>query len=487
MKLSIVFLLVVVLFCTSKQVGGTEEPISSAKPGNIQGSLQVNSLNNIAAFAVPVAGYFVWGGGEGDSIPINFKYIWYGVTIQINSIKFKTVEALSQGAIQWHGDKGINLTITNITCDAHVRMNVWLLYIFPMWGLRIKFNDLNVTALLDFSDNYNRYPQLSLGLGLDYKKFDWNFWVIGWIVKIFLKNDKLISLVKGAIEGAAIDAANAILRNRDQDSFLVSIMEDLAANVGPSMAVIPDKENDLIYFGLDGRIHNTTTGDYANEVNQVAQERFQRAHSNQFFIHQSTVQAAVRSLKRLYMPISLEDPSFNQLLGIYIPELFEKYGSNGKFKIEADMNDDFNLDFSVENAISLTNVGVGVTIYAKKHGLFANDYKKALTFSMNLDIENIDLHIQDLVVHTNIGKAKVSNSYVTSSSIGDVVRNNWDQFFETLINFKTNEINVNNKEFDIKTLDQQIELSAGNIPNSTVAFNYRKEYMYFGLRFFTDA
>eukprot|EP00343_Euplotes_focardii_P001729 CAMPEP_0205803932 /NCGR_PEP_ID=MMETSP0205-20121125/6681_1 /ASSEMBLY_ACC=CAM_ASM_000278 /TAXON_ID=36767 /ORGANISM="Euplotes focardii, Strain TN1" /LENGTH=263 /DNA_ID=CAMNT_0053072695 /DNA_START=663 /DNA_END=1457 /DNA_ORIENTATION=+ len=262
-------------------------------------------------------------------------------------------------------------------------------------------------------------------------------------------------------------------------------MKDLSANIGPSMPIIADKENDLIYFGLDGRIFNTTTGIYANEVSQNTQERFPRAHANQFFIHQSTIRSAARSLVHLYLPISLEDPGFNQLLGIYIPELFEKYGAKGSFKIEADLADDFDLNFSLEHGMSLKNAGVGITIHGKKSGLFSS-YEEAITFTMTLDIEEIDIHIQDLVVHTNIGEAKVSASFLTSSSIGKLVRNNWDQFFESLINFKLNEVNVNNKEYDIKKLDPQIELSAGQIPNSTVAFSYKEEYMYFGFKFFND-
>ena len=299
-----------------------------------------------------------------------------------------------------------------------------------------------------------------------------------------MPNEKLISLIEAQIPGA-IANLNEMLRNRQPDSFLVSIIDDLSANVGFSMPIKADKENDLIYFGLDGRIYNTTTGDYANEINKKAMERFERAHSNQFFIHQSSLQAALRSAKRIYLPYSIEDPAFNQLLGIFIPELFKKYKSTGIFKIEAEVNDDFDLNLSIEHGISLTNVGVGITIYGKKKGLFSS-FEEALTFSMVLDIVDIDIQIQDFVVYTNIGHAKVSNSFLTKSKIGNLVRNNWDQFFESLINFQLNEINVNNKEFDIKSLDEQIDLRSGQIPNSTVAFSFKDEFMYIGMRFFND-
>ena len=146
---------------------------------------------------------------------------------------------------------------------------------------------------------------------------------------------------------------------------------------------------------------------------------------------------------------------------------------------------DFDLSFNLIKGIALRNVGLDVVIYAKPKGFFKK-YSKALEFSMTLDIPEIDVHIQELVVNTHIGEAKVSNAFLMDSKIGKIVRNNWDQFFESLINFQLNEVNVNNKQFDIKTLDPQIDLTSGKFPNSTVAFSYQEEFMYIGLKFFND-
>lgn len=72
------------------------------------------------------------------------------------------------------------------------------------------------------------------------------------------------------------------------------------------------------------------------------------------------------------------------------------------------------------------------------------------------------------------------------SKIGPLSRNNWDQFFETLFNMVIAQVNVNYKFFDIKTLDSQIELTAGQFPNNTVSAKYRDEYLYLGITFFND-
>lgn len=461
-----------------------EPPIPVAKPGNIQGSFLVQSLDHILGFAVPIAGYYTWGGGTGEPMAIGYTFSGPFFGIYLGNITFQKIDPLTQANLQWKGTNAVNLTITNITTSAYVDLRVYLLWVIPLWGAKVKFNDLNVTAVVDFSEAYHRYPQISLDVDLKYLKFDWDFFIIGWIIKLFLPEEKLMGLVQDGIKGG-IESLNQYLKNRESNNFLTTIMSDLAINTGFSKPFGIERENDLITFGIDGRMHNKTVQRYSNEITKLEAVRFPRSHSNQFFIHQSSVEAALRSVIRLFLPQSLEDPSFTQLIGIYIPELFTKYGSDGMFKIQADVADDFNVDFSLKHGISLTNVAVGITIFGKPKSYYSS-YKEALKFSMTLNIVDIDVHIQDLVIYTHIGSAKVSNAFLTDSYIGDIVRNNWDQFFETLINFELNEVNVNHKQFDIKKLDSQIDLISGQIPNSTVSFNYQDQFMYIGFRFFND-
>jgi hypothetical protein len=478
-------LCICLILLVSSHTTMADKPVSVSKPGNIQGSLLVESLDHILGFAIPIAGYYIWGGGTGDPLVIDYTYTGFLFSVYIGKITFDEVDVLTSASFAWNGDDGVNLTITNITTNAHIDLRFYLLWVVPIWGLRIHFKDLNITALIDFSETYNRFPQLALDLDMKFDKFDWGFFVIGWIVRLFVSEQTLINLVISSIEGA-ITGLNESMANQDPDSNLVNVMDDLSANIGFSMPFELDKENDLINFGLDGRIHNDTKTEYYNEVFPTRAERFSRSHSNQIFIHQSTIESAARSLMRLYLPISIEDPSFTQLLGIYLPELYDTYGKDGLYKIEADASDDFNLEFLLNQGIKVSNLGLGITIYGKKKGMF-NSYKEALKFSLTLDIEEIDIHIQDLVVYTNIGKATARNSFLMSSNVGDLARNNWDQFFESLINFQLGEVNVNNKQFDIKSLDQQIDLIAGQIPNSTVAFSYQDGFAYIGLRFFNDS
>jgi len=75
-------------------------------------------------------------------------------------------------------------------------------------------------------------------------------------------------------------------------------------------------------------------------------------------------------------------------------------------------------------------------------------------------------------VLTHIEPVIVRESYLTESKLGPLARNNWDQFFEKFINMVIAQVNVNYKYFDIKALDDSVELTAGQFPNNTISASF---------------
>ena len=163
----------------------------------------------------------------------------------------------------------------------------------------------------------------------------------------------------------------------------------------------------------------------------------------------------------------------------------EIYGLKGQYKYEIGIDDDFRLRLTENEGWHLTNAGFNVAIWAKQDGWFQS-WEKALQFTVHADIDSADINIQDLVLRVNISPVTIKQTYLTESNIGDLARDNWDQFFESLFNMVIAQVNVNNREFDFKKLDQQIELSAGQFPNNTINAFYQEEFLYVGLRFFND-
>lgn len=114
------------------------------------------------------------------------------------------------------------------------------------------------------------------------------------------------------------------------------------------------------------------------------------------------------------------------------------------------MDDNLRLHLTPENGISIYNAGLKIEILAQHK----KTWEPALTFSVHADFTSVDVHLQDLVVYTHINPVTIKESYLLESHIGDIPRNNWDQFFEGFFNMAISQINVKSAQFDIKKLDQ---------------------------------
>lgn len=57
-----------------------------------------------------------------------------------------------------------------------------------------------------------------------------------------------------------------------------------------------NKDTDLIEFGLDGRVYDESKDHFLTKDCEEKAERIERTHSNQFFIHESTVEDIVKGI-----------------------------------------------------------------------------------------------------------------------------------------------------------------------------------------------
>lgn len=261
---------------------------------------------------------------------------------------------------------------------------------------------------------------------------------------------KILPMIEDALT-SAINNLNADWRNPTKTSGLVGMVGNLMMSLHPTRRFDISQETDLIEFGLDGRLYDSEAKMYVTKSNEEWVERFERSHSNQIFIHESTVEDIVKGIIQAKFPIEIATKELNQLLGIYIPQLYDHYDTETLFRYSIEMDDNFRLHFNPEHGIQMMNTGMRINIQAQKD---KKHWETALTFSVHADFESIDVHLQDLVVYTNIKPVTIKETYLIESNIGDLPRNNWDQFFEGFFNMAISQINVNAKQFDIKKLDQ---------------------------------
>lgn len=277
--------------------------------------------------------------------------------------------------------------------------------------------------------------------------YDFSF--IGGIIRKFLPPKSILPMVENALT-SAIDSLNNDWKNPTKVSGLVGLMGQLFLSLHPTRPFSISQETDLIEFGLDGRLYDSDAKIYVTKDNEQYAQRFERSHSNQIFVHESTIEDIVKGIVQTSFPVTIQTKELNDLFGIYIPQLFEKYPVDTNFKYTVDMDDNLRLHLTPENGISLLNAGLKIEIFAQNK----KTWEPALTFSIHADFTSIDVHLQDLVVYTHINPVTIKETYLLESHIGDLPRNNWDQFFEGFFNMAISQINVKSAQFDIKKLDQ---------------------------------
>lgn len=233
-------------------------PVPLEKPGNIQASFTRDSVNHILGFAVPIACYYLFGGGIPDAIPIGTKISgWWG-SVNIIDLKFKPIDPFTQASLNWVKDEKnptMRLQIQNITMEAHVGVRVWLFHLIPLWGANIRTKDLNITIDVSTSNVYNVYPQLHLKPKIEAFDLHYDFSFIGGIIRKFLPPMSILPMIeKGLV--SAIDGLNDAWRNPSKVSGLVGLMGKLFLSLHPTRPFDISPETDLIEFGLDGRVYD---------------------------------------------------------------------------------------------------------------------------------------------------------------------------------------------------------------------------------------
>lgn len=204
----------------------------------------------------------------------------------------------------------------------------------------------------------------------------------------------------------------AFMRNPGEKSYFIGLFADLAMNLAFTRPMMADPSTDLIEFGLDGRAFNTTADSYVTPAVEQKIERFDRSHSDQIFLHESTVEDIVKSILPTVFPFEYKTKALSQLLGIYMPELTGKYGLDAEYKFEIAMDNAFRLHFKTGMGAQLMNTGFVLKIYGKQSGWISDEWEEALEFTIHADLDAVDVAIQDLVVLTHIGDIKIKETYL---------------------------------------------------------------------------
>lgn len=220
---------------------------------------------------------------------------WWG-SVEIVKINFIPIDPFTQASLEWNKDgESVHLNIQNVTMAAHIDVRVWIAHMIPMWGANFHVKDLNMNFDLSTSDVYNVYPQLHITPKLDALDIDFDFFYITWFIKWFVKPASILPMLEDAIT-SGIQSLNEAWRNPQKTSGLIGLVGKLLLSLEPVRPIEMNKDTDLIEFGLDGRVFDQSKDHFLTKDCEEKADRLERTHSNQFFIHESTVEDIVKGI-----------------------------------------------------------------------------------------------------------------------------------------------------------------------------------------------
>ena len=132
----------------------------------------------------------------------------------MKSMKFNPIDPYTTASLEWvdNSQTDLRFHVKNITADLHINMWVWIAHVFPMWGANFKSTNMNISIDLSFSDLYDVYPQIHIDPFLSADDLYYDFFYIGFAVRMFLDQDTLLRLVEGALT-SAVKGLDESLRN----------------------------------------------------------------------------------------------------------------------------------------------------------------------------------------------------------------------------------------------------------------------------------
>ncbi len=187
-----VYALIFILLLGSPAIGKKDPPLKApiplAKPGNIQASFTRDSISHILGFIVPIAGYYLWGGGIEGAIPLGIEASGSFWSVEVRSLKFIPLDPFTTAEMNWVEDAELpttELKIVNITTDIYLDVHVNL-FGFPMWGSNIHTKDLNISLEIAHDQVYDVYPQFHITPKLEAKELKFGFFIFGWLIRAFI-------------------------------------------------------------------------------------------------------------------------------------------------------------------------------------------------------------------------------------------------------------------------------------------------------------
>jgi len=350
-----------------------------------------------------------------------------------------------------------NITFTNLTLDAMATFYDGANGNITFDEMNITFTKLAVTNTISFWN-------------LFFKNFDFN------LLLPTINND-LNLIVRPALQAGVNLLVHAPLYLQPYTN------KTFALNMTLTQSIEANKANSIIALFFSGLTFNVETG--AVKIAKVVPNQpafVPGMYTNQVFISSEAVNSMIPAvINKLNSSYNLSNPALDALT-ILIPELYDYFGPEGDYMIEAFLGKWNVFDFTTSAIVLYTDINL--TIYGQN--TTEGPWQRALDFSLNMSIP-IYANITNFFGYFQIGEVIPNNVVLQQSYIGPVLRSNWADVFSVILDIVAHIINgFSPSPVDLRTVSPQLEFISNFVKNMTVTSSLESNYVLAGFSLYSD-
>ena len=457
--------------------------------GALSASFNATSLNNMLQTFVPLIAYYALT-NKTYEINQETKSILY--KFKLDRVHLNSVSGFTEKVIEEiPGTDKLHIKLSGIQVDMLLDAELDALQFIPFKASVIQASDLSIDLIVQAPSSDKVHWKIidTTKITVGNVKIDMKNKFLNWLVK---QSDKIVQKVIqdqlpkfGAFIDSKVLEFDQIFEDKSRYNFDVPMKlygKDLGLNL--TMTTSPQIANDLIQINFDGIFDLPEASSVKKSFKpskKAYPPRFEHAHSEQFYIHQDTVNSLLYMANDKIFPKTFNDKTVNEKILYALPEITKKYGSDVQILL------DISLDESVTNPVSM-NRKEGVALKsAAKASLMCIKNGKTESSEFTLDLSaSMNMTMREFVAYPYINSVKVSNIVKGTDQIGLN-----EKEFTPLFNAIARDLFLDfNTEYSagwpLTNLDPQLGMMGALLKNMTVSPYVTDEWMYAGFSMYAD-
>jgi len=433
-----------------------------------------------------------------QTFDINYEMKSTLYTFDLKDIHLVTVSGFTEKSIKYiDGTDKVEVKIGGIDINMDVNAELHALKFIPFEASHVNVTNLTIEFVVESTSEDNVHWEIVETSQVNIGKVDIQMSnsFLNWLVK---KSSSVINAVIqdllpkiGAIVDTEVDKLNKMVANEGPYTFVVPALgKQFPLNLTMSTAPKLEKGSNLIQLFMDGLFDipegQEVHSNYMVEVNHEYPPRFAHSHSEQFYIHESTINSLLKVADESFFPYMVTSKNVTGQLSQLMPEIAEFYGKDVQIAIGLSFmasNTEAPVSFNATHGIV-----IGDGVLTKLDIICSNattTNETAVEFAMNLET-HVNMTMKDLVFFPTVEDIKIANTVIKRDVIGLYARN-WDQTFTNIIQNAVNDFNTKYaKGWALSNIDPRLAMITGLIKNSTMTPYIADNWMYAGFSMQAD-